>query len=86
MMDGYFGYDLILITEEDIHKIAFKCPGSIGTYEWVMMHAKLKGVGATYLKVMNTICHDFIGHNLEVYIDDMLIKSTEIKAHLNDLQ
>ena len=33
MMDGYSGYNQILIAEEDVSKTAFRCPGAIGTYE-----------------------------------------------------
>ena len=36
-MDGHSGYNQIFIAEEDVHKTAFRCPGSIGTFEWVVM-------------------------------------------------
>ena len=36
-MDGHSGYNQIFIAESDVHKTAFKCPGSIGTFEWVVM-------------------------------------------------
>ncbi|XP_050896003.1 uncharacterized protein LOC127102699 [Lathyrus oleraceus] len=34
MLDGYSGYNQIFIAEEDVPKIAFRCPGALGTYEW----------------------------------------------------
>ena len=34
-MDGHSGYKKIYIAKEDIPKIAFRCPGAIGTFEWV---------------------------------------------------
>ena len=34
-MDGNVGYNQIFIAEEDIAKIAFRCPGAIGLFEWV---------------------------------------------------
>ena len=33
-MDGFFRYNQILIVVDDISKIAFRCPGSLGTFEW----------------------------------------------------
>ncbi|KAM1489052.1 hypothetical protein ACFXTO_032350 [Malus domestica] len=33
-MDGHTGYNQIFITEADVHKTAFRCPGALGTYEW----------------------------------------------------
>ena len=32
-MNGHLGYNQIFIAEEDVHKTAFRCPGSIGTFE-----------------------------------------------------
>ena len=46
--DCFAGYNQIRIAENDIHKTAFRCPGAIGTFEWVMMPFGLKNVGATY--------------------------------------
>jgi len=36
-MDGNAGYNQIFMVEEDIHKTAFRCPGALGLYEWVVM-------------------------------------------------
>ena len=47
MMDGHFGYNQIFIAEEDVHKTAFRCPGSMGTFEWIVMPFGLKNAGAT---------------------------------------
>ncbi|XP_073120613.1 uncharacterized protein [Henckelia pumila] len=45
----------------------------------------LKNAGATYQRLVNTMFEHLIGHNMEVYIDDMLVKSTQASNHLKDL-
>ena len=47
-MDGNAGYNQIFMAEEDIAKTAFRCPGAIGLFEWVVMTFGLKNAGATY--------------------------------------
>jgi hypothetical protein len=85
-MDGNAGYNQIFMAEEDIHKTAFRCPGAIGLFEWVVMTFGLKSAGATYQRAMNYIYHDLIGWLVEVYIDDVVVKSKEIKDHIVDLR
>uniref|UniRef100_A0A2N9F359 Uncharacterized protein n=1 Tax=Fagus sylvatica TaxID=28930 RepID=A0A2N9F359_FAGSY len=46
----------------------------------------LKNAGATYQRLMNRMFHDQIGRNVEVYVDDMLVKSKEEDGHLDDLR
>ena len=45
----------------------------------------LKNAGATYQRAMNLIFHDLLGVILEVYIDDIVIKSAGLDHHLADL-
>src|SRR5512141_418368 len=85
-MDGNAGYNQIFMAEEDIHKTAFRCPGAIGLFEWVVMTFGLKSAGATYQRAMNYIYHDLIGWLVEVYIDDVVVKSKEIKDHIAELR
>ena len=68
-MDGNAGYNQIFMAEEDIHKIAFRCPGAIGLFEWVVMTFGLKSAGATYQRAMNYIHRNLIG---------WLVKSTSM--------
>ncbi|XP_050914591.1 uncharacterized protein LOC127129449 [Lathyrus oleraceus] len=60
MLDGYSGYNQIFIAEEDVSKTAFRCPGAIGTYEWIVMPFGLKNAEATYQRAMNSIFHNYI--------------------------
>ena len=61
-MDGFSGCNQILITVDDISKTAFRCPSTLGTFEWLVMPLSLKNVGATYQRAMNAIFHDMLGH------------------------
>ena len=85
MMDGHLGYNQIWIAEEDVRKIAFRCPRNIGTFEWVKMPFGLKNAGATYQRAMNLIFHDLVGSFLECYIDDIIVKSHLVDGHINHL-
>ena len=46
----------------------------------------LKNAGATYQRLMNKMFAHQIGRNVQVYVDDMLVKSLCENDHLNDLQ
>jgi hypothetical protein len=85
-MDGNAGYNQIYMAIEDISKIAFRCPGHIGLFEWIVMTFGLKNAGATYRRAMNYIFHEFIGKIVEIYIDDAVIKSLNHESHLNDVR
>jgi hypothetical protein len=85
-MDGNAGYNQIFMAPEDIHKIAFWVPGAVGLFEYVVMTFGLKNSGATYQRAMNYIYHDLIGKLVEIYIDDVVVKSTSIGGHLGDLR
>ena len=74
------------MAEEDIAKTAFRCPGAIGLFEWVVMTFGLKNAGATYQRAMNYIFHKLIGKIVEIYIDDVVVKSKGYKEHLVDLR
>jgi hypothetical protein len=75
-IDGNASYNQIFMALEDIHKIAFKVPGVVGLFEYVVMTFGLKNAGATYQRAMNYIYHDLIGKLVEIYIDDIVVKST----------
>ena len=78
------GYNQIRMAEEDQEKTAFIT--SQGLYCYKVMLFGLKNVGATYQKLVNKMFSQQIGRNMEVYVDDMLVKSKEELTHLNDLK
>ena len=50
------------------------------------MSFRLKNAGATYQRLVNKMFNKQIGRNMEVYMDDMLVKSKEEIAYLDDLR
>jgi hypothetical protein len=84
-LDGNACYSQIFMAEKDMSKTAFRCPDFIGLFEWVVMTFGLKNVGATYQRAMNIIFHDLLGIILEIYIDDVVIKSDSMDSHLANL-
>jgi hypothetical protein len=85
-MDGNADYNQIFMALEDIYKTAFRVPGAVGLFEYVVMTFGLKNVGTTYQCAMNYIYHDLIGKLVEIYIDDVVVKSTSTGGHLEDLR
>jgi hypothetical protein len=61
-------------------KTAFRCPGFIALFEWVVMTFGLKNADATYPRAM------MLRIILEIYIDDVIIKSDNMDGHLADLR
>ena len=74
------------MAEKDMSKTAYRCPGFISLFEWVVMNFGLKNAGATYQRAMNLIFHDLFGVILEVYINDIVIKSASMDYHLANLR
>jgi hypothetical protein len=85
-MDGNAGCNQIFMAPEDIHKTAFRVPRAVGLFEYVVMTFGLKNASATYQRAMNYIFHDLIGKLVEIYIDDVVVKSASAKGHFEDLR
>jgi hypothetical protein len=85
-LDGSASYNQIFMAEEDMSKTAFHCPGFIVLFEWVVMTFGLRNADATYQRAMNLIFHDLLGIILEIYIDDVIVKSDNMNNYLADLR
>jgi hypothetical protein len=85
-MDGNAGYNQIFMAPEDIHKTAFRVPVVVGLFEYVVMTFGLKNAGTTYQRAMNYIFHELIGKLVEIYINDVVVKSASVEGHLEDLR
>ena len=83
-MDGFSGYNQIVMAPEDREKTAFTTPW--GTYCYRVMPFGLKNAGATYQRAATTILHDMIHKEVEVYVDDMIVKSKDREGHYTALQ
>ncbi|GJZ84253.1 reverse transcriptase domain-containing protein [Tanacetum coccineum] len=72
------------MAEEDEEKMAFHTPH--GVYCYTKMLFGLKNAGATYQRVVDKAFEKQVGRNLEVYVDDVVIKShTEVEL-LRDIE
>ena len=46
----------------------------------------LKNAGATYQRLMNLMFNEYLGKIMEVYVDDMLVKSLTAEEHVGHLE
>ena len=83
-MDAFSGYNQIRMAEEDQEKTSLIT--SQGLYCFKVMPFGLKNAGATYQRLVNKMFSKQIDKNMEVYVDDMLVKSKEELTHLDDLK
>ena len=83
-MDAFSGYNQIKMAEENQEKTAF-ITGQ-GLYCYKVMPFGLKNVGATYQRLVNKMFSKQIDRNMEVYVDDMLVKSKEELTHPDNLR
>ena len=82
-MDAFSGYNQISMDPDDQEKTSFVT--GQGTYCYRVMHFGLKNAGATYQRLVNRMFQKQIGTTMEVYIDDMLVKSTTAELHIAHL-
>ncbi|KAL0354322.1 UNVERIFIED_CONTAM: Retrovirus-related Pol polyprotein from transposon [Sesamum angustifolium] len=83
MMDSSQGYHQIMLAPKDRKRVNFIT--SAGTFCYVAMPFGLKNAGATYQCLVDKKFYPQILRNVEVYIDDMLVKSKEAKDHIINL-
>ncbi|GKV46241.1 hypothetical protein SLEP1_g53240 [Rubroshorea leprosula] len=83
LLDAYSGYHQVPMTLEDEEKTSFYAGDEI--YCYVMIPFGLKNTGATYQNMVTIVFRAQIGRNLEVYINDIVVKSLKAEDHLADL-
>ena len=83
-MDAFSEYNQIKMAEEDQEKTSFIKSQRLYCYN--VMPFESKNAGATYQRMVNKMFSNQIGRNMEVYVDDMLVKSKEELTYLDDLR
>ncbi|XP_020422651.1 uncharacterized protein LOC109949950 [Prunus persica] len=82
-MDAYSGYNQIFMHPEDQAHTSFITDR--GLYCYKVMPFGLKNAGATYQRLVNQLFAPLIGNTMEVYVDDMLVKSRTADQHIPNL-
>ncbi|XP_056696908.1 uncharacterized protein [Spinacia oleracea] len=82
-MDAFSGYHQVFMHPDDRAKTAFIT--SAGVFNYKMMPFGLKNAGATYQRLVDHVFADQKGRNVEVYVDDSIVKSIKEEDHVKDL-
>ena len=83
-LDAFSGYHQIPMYPHDAEKTTFITAHRLFYYN--VMPFGLKNTGATYKRLVTKTFRPLLGKTIEVYIDDMLVKSKECSDHATHLQ
>ena len=72
------------MTPEDMTKTTFTTKW--GIYCYTVMPFGLKNTGATYQRMATTLLHDMMHNEVEVYVNDMIVKSKDREGHTISLR
>ena len=82
-LDAFQGYHQIPLALDDQEKTAFVT--LVGNYHYKVMPFGLKNASSTYQRMMTRMFESLLGKNIEIYIDDMVVKRKMVSEHLGDL-
>ena len=82
-LDAFQGYHQISLALSD-KETAFVTP--IGNCHYKVMPFGLKNAGSIYQGMMTRMFELQLGKSIEVYIDDMVVKSKVVSEHVGDLE
>ena len=82
-LDAFQGYHQIPLALDDQKKTAFVT--LVGNYHYKVMPFGLKNAGSIHQRMMTRMFQSQLGKNIEIYIDDMVVKSKVVSEHLGDL-
>ena len=84
LLDGFSGYNQVLVGEHDRMKITFYTKW--GTFAYRIMPFGLINVGATFHREMDVAFRALIGHSVVVYLDDVTVFSKKREDHFFHLK
>ena len=82
-MDGFLGYNQIKMAPKYMTKTTFTMEW--GIYCYIVMLFRLKNAGTTYQWMAIALLHDMMHNEVEVYVDDMTVKSKDREGHFINL-
>jgi hypothetical protein len=84
LLDGFSGYNQVLVAHEDQLKTTFRTKW--GTYAYRKMPFRLINVGATFQRAMDIAFRGLLGECVVVYLDDVTIFSKNKEDHISHLK
>ena len=84
LLDAFSRYHQIPMHPPDAEKTSFITPH--GLYCYNVMPFGLKNARATYQRLVTQMFRPLLGRTMEIYIDDMLVKSKQRPDHADHLQ
>ena len=82
-LDAFQGYHQIPLALDVQKMTPFVTP--VGNYHYKVMPFGLKNAGATYQRMMTRVFEPQLRKTIEIYIDDMVVKSKAESKHVSDL-
>ena len=82
-LDAFQGYHQIALSPKDQEKTSFITPE--GNYHYTVMPFGLNNARVMYQRMVTQMFKEQIKKTIEVYIDDMVVKSRKNEGHGNDL-
>ena len=83
-IDGFLRYNQIKMAHKDMTKTTFTT--ECGIYCYTVMPFELKNAWETYQRMATALLHDMMHNEVEVYVDDMIVKSKDREGHINNLR
>ena len=84
LLNGFSGYNQVMVKKEDRHKTTFNTPW--GTFEYLRMPFELTNVGATFQRAVDYAFKGLIGKFIEIYQDDLTVFSKNGVTHISHLR